>query len=136
MRLSQGKKTETGLFNSHSVHFCTFVYTQVIGPSLRSASFPLGVPGSGDYAQFKRKMVAGFVMVMVGMRDWFDEYKSSKDFACDVSITKIYDFDDHCNNEKDSPHYKKLTSFLTAGAFGAFAVDALARLAVLSTTAL
>ena len=30
----------------------------------------------------------------------------------------------------------QLTSFLTAGAFGAFAVDALARLAVLSTTAL
>merc|ERR1712243_211237 len=44
MRLSQGKKTETGLFNSHSVHFCTLVYTQVIGPFLRSASFPLGVP--------------------------------------------------------------------------------------------
>ena len=60
MRLSQGKKTETGLFNSHSVHFCTFVYTQVIGPSLRSASFPLGVPGLRDYAQFKRKMVADY----------------------------------------------------------------------------
>ena len=24
-----------------------------------------------------------------------------------MAITKIYDFDDHCNNEKDSPHYKK-----------------------------
>ena len=31
---------------------------------------------------------------------------------------------------------KKLTSFVAAGAFGAFAVDALARLSVLSTTAL
>ena len=42
------------------MHFCTFVYTQVIGPFLRSASFPLGVPGLGDYAQFKRKMVANY----------------------------------------------------------------------------
>ena len=24
-----------------------------------------------------------------------------------MSITKIYDFDDHCYNEKDSPHYIK-----------------------------
>ena len=31
------------------MHFCTFVYTQVIGPFLRSASFPRGVPGLGDY---------------------------------------------------------------------------------------
>ena len=60
MRLSQEKKTETGLFNSHSVHFCTFVYTQVIGPFLRSAVFPLGAPGLGDNAQFKRKMVADY----------------------------------------------------------------------------
>ena len=60
MRLSQGKKTETGLFNSHSVRFCTFVYTQVIRPFLRSASFPLGEPGLRDYAQFKRKMVADY----------------------------------------------------------------------------
>ena len=89
MQLSQEKKTETGLFNSHSVHFCTFVYTQVIGPCLRSASFPLGVPGLGDCAQFKRKMVAGFVMVMVGVRDWFDEYDSSNDFVWDVKMTKI-----------------------------------------------
>ena len=32
--------------------------------------------------------------------------------------------------------FTKLTSFVAAGAFGAFAVDALARLSVLSTTAL
>ena len=71
------------------MHFCTFVYTQAIRPSLCSASFPLGVPGLGDYAQFKRKMVARFVILLVVMRDWFDENDSSKDFLGDVSITKI-----------------------------------------------
>ena len=77
MRLSQETKTETGLFDSHSVHFCTFVYTQVV--SLSCAQHPF----DGERLVLKilhnlkgkseRTAMMRFVMVMVGMRDLFDE---------------------------------------------------------------
>ena len=69
-----------------------------------------------------------FVMVMVGMRHWFDENDSSKDEDMILMIIVAM--------RKTLLMITKLTSFVAAGAFGAFAVDALARLSVLSTTAL